>query len=122
VEYAYATENKMAYTKMKNAAGKTVSPNIESFQAAAANADFTTVQDFYLILTNQKGENSWPITGSTWSLQRKDASKETNQGVTQFLSFCLTSGQEQAKNLDYVPLPENTVAKIKDYWKSQLGI
>ena len=122
VEYAYAIENKLTYTQMKNADGKVVQPSLESFQAAASNADFTKVQDFYLILTNQPGEKSWPITAGTYMLMRKDAPKETNQDAVKFMEWCLTKGQDQAKSLDYVPLPDATVQKIKSYWKTELGI
>ncbi|HZD88652.1 MAG TPA: phosphate ABC transporter substrate-binding protein PstS, partial [Pseudolabrys sp.] len=38
VEYAYALQNKLTYTKMMNKAGKVVSPTASAFQAAAANA------------------------------------------------------------------------------------
>ena len=72
VEYAYAKQSNMVYTDMINAAGQRVKPTMEAFQAAAANADFSKVQDFYLVLTNQPGATSWPITAATWVLMRTD--------------------------------------------------
>jgi phosphate transport system substrate-binding protein len=122
VEYAYAKQNKMAYTRMKNMDGKTVKPDLKSFQAAAANADYGKSQDFYLILTNQPGAESWPITASTWLLMRKDTAKAENENVLKFCSWFLDHGQSYAEKLDYVPLPKSTVAQIKKYWKSELGI
>jgi len=44
VEYAYAKQNRMTYTAMVNKAGAIVQPNMESFQAAASNADWAKAQ------------------------------------------------------------------------------
>ncbi|MHB1202861.1 MAG: phosphate ABC transporter substrate-binding protein PstS [Acidithiobacillus sp.] len=123
VEFAYAMENHMAYGRMLNADGKVVEPDMASFQAAAGNADFGKVQDFYLILTNQPGARSWPISAATYILMRKDASKEENAKVLQFARWFLTDNEAQAeaKGLDYVPLPSSTVHQIEAYWKAKLG-
>ncbi|HET7176749.1 MAG TPA: phosphate ABC transporter substrate-binding protein PstS [Gammaproteobacteria bacterium] len=122
VEYAYALQNKMTYTKMVNHEGKTVAPELKTFQAAAANADFGKVQDFYLILTDQPGAESWPITAATYMLMRKDYPKAQNGDVLKFFNWFLTKGQDAAQKLDYVPLPESTVKQIQAYWDKQLGI
>jgi len=116
VEYAYVMENKLTFTKMKNKAGKTIEPAMEAFSAAAANADFGKAQDFYLILTDQPGDKSWPITAATYMLMRKDYPAEQNQPVLAFLDWCLKNGQEQAKALDYVPLPPSVVQQIEQSW------
>ena len=71
VEYAYAKQNKMAFTTLTNKAGKTVAPNAESFQAAAASADWVHSDSYYVILTDQEGAKSWPITGSSFILVYK---------------------------------------------------
>src|SRR5215813_14499384 len=63
VEFAYAKQNNLTFTKMVNHDGKVVTPSIEAFQAAAAKADWANAKDYYLILTNQAGDASWPITG-----------------------------------------------------------
>ena len=122
VEFAYALQNKMTYTKLVNLDGKTVDPELKSFQAASANADFSKVDGFYLILTNQPGADSWPITGATWVLMRTDGAKDQNQAVAKFFSWCLTKGQKQAQDLQYVPLTAKTYGLIEAYWKSKLGI
>jgi len=122
VEYAYAKQNHMTYTRMKNMAGKTVKPDLKTFQAAAANANYGAAQDFYLILTNQPGAESWPITASTWLLMRKDTARAQNEKVLKFASWFLDHGQSYAEKLDYVPLPKSTVGQIKQYWKAELGI
>jgi len=124
VEYAYAIENKMTYTSMVNADGKTVAPSLGSFQAASSNADFSKTKDFYLVLANQSGEKSWPITAFTYMLMRRDASKDDNQAVLSFMNWFLNDdgAQAAAKQLEYVPLPAETVSLIKEYWKSEFGI
>ncbi len=122
VEYAYILENKLAYARMINSAGKTVSPSLKGFQAAAANVDFTKAKDFYVILTNQPGDDTWPISGCTWQILRKDAPKATNESVTKFFDWGFEKGQKMATDIAFGPLPPSTVAAIKAYWKANLGI
>lgn len=122
VEFAYAMQNNMTYVDMINADGKHVAPTMAAFQAAASHADFTTVQDFYLILTNQPGPASWPIMGSTWVLLRTDAEQAKNTAVVKFLDWALKSGQPQAEKLDYVPIPAATAKQIEAMWKTSLHV
>jgi phosphate transport system substrate-binding protein len=119
VEYAYVKQNNMTYTKMVNQAGTTLEPNMAAFQAAASNADFTKVQDFYLILTDQPGAQSWPITAATYMLMRRDAPATKNGAVLKFMTWAMTKGQDEAKALDYVPLPDGVVKQIEDAWRKQ---
>jgi len=121
VEYAYVMENKLVYTDMVNKAGKRLAPTMGAFQAAAANADFSKVKDFYLILTDQPGAKSWPITAATYMLLRKDSAADQNHLVLKFLDWCLKKGQAQAKALDYVPLPNDVIKQIEAHWAKELG-
>jgi phosphate transport system substrate-binding protein len=121
VEYAYVIQNHLTYADMINQAGKRVTPTIETFQAAVANADFGSVQDFYLILTDQPGEKSWPITAATYILLRKDNPAEENAKVIKFLHWALTDGQAEAKELGYVPLPASVIKLIEAHWSKSLG-
>jgi phosphate transport system substrate-binding protein len=121
VEYAYVIENHLTYTDMMNKASKQVAPSMEAFQAAAANADFSKVQNFYLILTNQPGDKSWPITAATYMLLRKDAPAGQNHEALSFLHWALRNGQAQAQALDYVPLPDNVITQIESTWSQALG-
>ena len=121
VEYAYVIENKLVYTDMINKAGKRLAPTMGAFQAAAANADFSKVKDFYLILTDQPGAKSWPITAATYMLLRKDSPAGQNHLVLTFLDWCLKKGQAQAKALDYVPLPDDVIKQIEAHWAKELG-
>ena len=120
VEYAYAKQNDMIYMDMINKAGKRVVPTMEAFQAAAGNADFTGTQDFYLILTDQPGDASWPITAATYMLMRSDYAATRNKPVLQFLDWCLKNGQADAQKLDYVPFPESVVKSIEASWATTL--
>jgi phosphate transport system substrate-binding protein len=122
VEYAYILENKLAYTRMINSAGKVVSPSLKGFQAAAGHVDFTKAKDFYVILTNQPGNDTWPISGCTWQILRKDAPKATNENVTKFFDWGFEKGQKMATDIAFGPLPPSTVDAIKAYWKTNLGI
>lgn len=122
VEYAYILQNHMSYARMINQAGRVVAPSLVGFQAAAANVDFTKSPDFYVILTDQPGEESWPISGCTWQILRTDAPKATNEAVTSFFLWGFEHGQEMAKSIAFGPLPQSTVDAIKAYWKQNLGI
>ena len=122
VEYAYAMQSKLVYTDMINAAGKRVKPSMEAFQAAASNADFSKVQDFYEILTNQAGAASWPITAATYMLMRADYPADKNKSVLKFLDWALKNGQDDAKKLDYVPMPDSVVKQIEASWAKTLKV
>lgn len=121
VEFAYAMQNKLTYMDMKNAADKRVKPTMKAFQAAASHADFTKTKNFYLILTNQQGATTWPITAATYMLMRPDYPASQNHKVLQFLDWALKHGQSDAEKLDYVPLPQSVVKQIETSWKAQLG-
>jgi phosphate transport system substrate-binding protein len=120
VEYAYAMENHLVYMDMINGAKKRVAPTMEAFQAAADQADFTKVKNFYLILTDQPGDKTWPITAATYMLLRKDTEAAQNATALKFLDWCLRSGQKQAEALDYVPLPESVIKQIEASWTAEL--
>ena len=122
VEYAYAKQAKMIYTDMINAGGKRVHPTMEAFQTAASNADFSKIQDFYEILTNQPGAQSWPITAATYMLMRNDYPAAKNKAILQFLDYALRDGAGDAKNLDYVPFPASVVKSIEASWGKTLHV
>ncbi len=122
VEYAYIMQNKLSYARMVNKAGKTVSPSLKGFQAAAGHVDFTKAKDFYVILTDQPGADTWPISGCTWQILRKSAPKATNEQVTKFFLWGFEKGQKMARDIAFGPLPPSTIDAIKAYWKTNLGI
>jgi phosphate transport system substrate-binding protein len=120
VEYAYALQNKLAYTLLQNKAGQFVKPSSESFQAAAANADWAKAPGFYLLLTNQPGAASWPITGATFILFYKQQDKPEIAGeVLKFFDWAYHNGQQMAEQLDYVPMPAKVVELVERTWASE---
>lgn len=121
VEYAYAKQNKLTYTSMVNQAGKTVEPTMETFQAAAANADWTHAPGYYLILTNQPGDKSWPIVASTFILMHKvPTDKAASAEAVKFFGWAFDKGGKLAEELDYIPMPKEVVDLIKKTWSADI--
>ncbi len=121
VEFAYALQNNMAYVLLKNRAGNYVKPAIETFQAAAANADWEHAPGFYLVLTNQPGKNTWPITGASFILMHKeqpDAAKA--RAILDFFHWCYRHGKNDAVKLHYVPLPDKVITAVERMWASEI--
>jgi phosphate transport system substrate-binding protein len=122
VEYAYAKQNKLTYALLRNKDGEFVSPASAAFRAAAANADWSKTQDFYLLLTNQPGKESWPITGATFILLHKQQTKpEVAREVINFFDWAYLNGGKLADDLDYVPMPENVVKLVEQSWQQIKG-
>ena len=116
VEYAYVLQNKMAFAQLQNAAGKFVSPSAESFQAAAASADWKNAKDFFLVMTDAPGAEAYPITATTFVLMhRQPKDKARSDAALSFFRWALKDGQGQAQKLDYVPLPADLVGQIESY-------
>jgi phosphate transport system substrate-binding protein len=121
VEDAYAKQNKMTYTKMVNKAGKTVSPETKTFQAAAANADWKSQPSFAVILANQPGDDSWPMTAATWILVYKQPQNPAATAeALKFFAWAYKNGSKMAEELNYVPMPENVVAEIEKMWSADI--
>jgi phosphate transport system substrate-binding protein len=116
VEYAYVLQNKMAYTVVQNSSGKFIAPNARSFAAAASHANWANAKDFYLVMTNAPGADSYPVTATTFVLMYKQPkNKDGSDSAKKFFGWALTKGQPQAASLDYVPLPAPLVSRIKSY-------
>ncbi len=123
VELAYAIQNDMSYASLQNAAGNWVTPSLESFQAAAATADWTSAQDFNLVITNAPGPDAWPITAANFILMHKDpADPQRAANAMDFFRWALENGQAQAEELHYVPLPPELVGQIESYWEAEFNI
>ena len=121
VEYAYAKQNNLTVTKMMNKDGKTVAPTLEAFQAAAANADWKSQPGYGVILANQPGEKSWPMTAATWILVYKKPSDPAATGeALKFFAWAYKNGAQMAEALDYVPMPTKVVSDVEKYWKSEI--
>ena len=123
VEYAYAVQKKLTYGLVQNKAGKFVNPGASSFRAAAASADWASVKDFYLIMTDAPGEESYPVMATSFILMHKAPRDPARaKSALQFFRWALEKGQAQASSLDYVPLPESLVGQIEAYWKAQFDV
>jgi phosphate transport system substrate-binding protein len=113
VEFAYAKQNGLAYTKMVNASGKTVTPSLASFQAGAVSADWNSEPGFAVILSNPAGATAWPMTASTWILMYREAQDaEASAIAVKFFKWAYASGDKMAMDLDYVPMPDSVVNSI----------
>jgi len=121
VEFAYAKQNKMANVLLINQAHQAVSPSAASFQAAAANADWSHADSYYLILTDQAGANSWPITGASFILVYANPPDPVATGeALKFFGWAYKNGTQMAATLDYVPLPAALIAQVQNTWKTSV--
>lgn len=122
VEYAYAKQNNLTYTRLVNGAGKTVQASVAAFQAAAANADWAGTPGYRVILTNQKGDTAWPITAATFILMHKQpADKTAATEALKFFDWAFAKGDRMAEELDYIPMPENVKAMIRATWAKEIA-
>jgi len=121
VEYAYAKQNKLTHTKMVNKAGKTVEPSSATFQAAAANADWKSQPGYGVILANQPGDQTWPMTAATWILIYKKPQDAAAAGeALKFFAWSYAKGDKMAEDLDYVPMPAKVVTDIEKMWSTEI--
>ena len=122
VEYAYALHYNMTFGLVQNKAGRFVSPNAVSFQAAAVGVDWDKTKDFYLVMTDAEGEGAYPITATTFILMyKKPKDAQRSKAALEFFKWALEQGQKQAGEPDYVPLPVSLVKQIEAYWKANVG-
>ena len=121
VELSYALQQKLTFSRLKNADGNYVNPSDETFSAAAAAAEWGKTQDFHLVMTNAPGANSWPITATNFILMYKTPKNATGaKNAKDFFRWVYANGDAQAKSLDYVPLPDALVQQIEAYWATHM--
>jgi phosphate transport system substrate-binding protein len=121
VELSYALQNRIAYSRLKNAAGNYVNPSDETFQAAAASADWKNARDFDLVMTNAGGENAWPIAATNFILMYKQPKNAASaKAAREFFRWAYANGDAQASALGYVPLPDALVQQIEAYWAQNM--
>ena len=121
VELAYALQNKMVYTNMVNKDGKVVQPGGFSVQAAAANADWSAVPGYGVILANEPGTASWPMTAATFILVPKQpADAAAAAEALKFFAWAYAKGTDMADALDYVPMPKNVIEQVEKVWASEI--
>ncbi len=121
VEFAYAVQNKLPTASLQNRAQVYVTPSIEAFQAAAANADWAHAPGFAMVLTDQPGRGTWPITGASFILlQRQQTDCRKAKAMLRFFKWAFEHGGDTARKLDYVPVPAEVVALVEQQWKRRL--
>jgi phosphate transport system substrate-binding protein len=121
VEYAYAKQNKMSYAALVNSAGKRVEPEIATFQAAASNADWAGTPGYAVILTNEPGPESWPITGASFILMHeKPQDPGAAKAALSFFDWAYRNGDQMAEELDYVPMPERVKELVRATWSKDI--
>ncbi|TFW31311.1 phosphate ABC transporter substrate-binding protein PstS [Massilia horti] len=121
VEWAFAKKSKMTHTQLKNKDGNFLQPDDDVFKAAAAGAEWTKTPGFAVVLTDQAGKSSWPITGISYILMHKaQADGAKGREVLKFFDWSFKNGQTAATELDYVPLPSSVVSLVQGAWKAQL--
>jgi len=118
IDYADAKNNNIAMATVENRAGNYVKPELKTFQAAAAKANLNPKKDFYSVIADPKGADSYPIVAATFILVPTEK-PEMNKKVTAFFNWSYKNGQELAKSLGYVPLPQALTTKIKAYWEEK---
>jgi len=121
VELAYALQNKLNHTQLKNKEGQFVTPSLESFAEAAEGADWKGTPGYGVILTNQAGKNAWPIAGATFILVHKNPENCSNsKAVLDFFDWSYQNGAEMARNLDYVPIPKSVYKVMEQGWTNDI--
>ena len=122
VEYAYAKQNHMTYALMQNKQGAFVPPDANNFAAAASHGDWSKAPGFYLLLLDQPGPASWPITGATFILMHTQQSNaDTGASVLKFFDWDYKNGDAAAAGLDYVTLPAPVKALVRKSWNQIKG-
>ena len=121
VEWAYAKKNRMQHTQLQNKDGVFLQPSDDAFKAAAAGANWAGTPGFAVVLTNQAGKASWPITGASYILMHKtQPNAATAKEVLKFFDWAYKNGGAAAAELDYVPMPDNVTKLVQDAWRANL--
>lgn len=121
VEYAYAKQNQLSWTQLQNRDGQFVQPSQQAFAAAAANADWDSAPGMGVVLNNEPGAESWPVTAATFILMHAQAADaERAREVLAFFDWAYRKGADMARELDYVPLPDEVTAKVRQVWTDRI--
>ncbi len=121
VEYTYAVQSGLVPVQLQNADGQFVKASMETFQAAAAHADWAHSPGFYVILTQQPGEDAWPITGASFILMHRNQENcDKAREILKFFDWAYHEGATVARQLHYVPVPEEVVTLVEDRWHQEI--
>lgn len=121
VEYAYAKQNRLAHVLLQNKAGNFIAPSLDSFKMAAISAQWNNELHFAEILTDEAGAQSWPISGATFILMQKtQVDPKKAKAILAFFDWAYHHAQTMTAELDYVPLPENAITLVEEYWAAHI--
>jgi phosphate transport system substrate-binding protein len=121
VEYAFVKKNHLKFAQLKNHDGYFVAPDDATFKAAANGAEWNKIPGYGVILTNQPGKASWPVTGASFILMQKSQSNaEKAKAMLKFFDWAYKNGGALAAELDYVPMPPDVVAMVEHSWKTEI--
>jgi phosphate transport system substrate-binding protein len=121
VENAYATQNHLITTQLRNKAGKFIEPTMASFSAAASNGDWTHAQNYAVNLIDQPGDSSWPIVSATFIELPKDPKDPARSaGVMKFFDWAYKNGDSIATGLEYIPLPDAVKTSVRNAWHAEV--
>lgn len=116
VDYGYAFNHSLTYTQLKNQSGAFVAPSPQSL-AAAVSIDWEN-SAFSEILTEERSQGAWPITGATFALIRKVPEKpEQAREILKFFTWAFKEGGKSATESNYVPLADSTTKAVIALWQ-----
>jgi phosphate transport system substrate-binding protein len=122
VDYTHALRSKLAYGLVQNRAGKFVLPGVKTFESAAASADWASAQDFYAVITDPPGEDSYPLAATSFALMYRTPKVPTRtKAALDFFRWAFRDGQKLASDLGFAALPPNVSSQIEGYWKAQFA-
>jgi len=112
IEYGFAKLTNTPAALLENKTGNFVASGSEAGAAALASAELDDrLRGF---ITDPEGEESYPIITFSWMLfYETGQAPEKVDAIKQMVEYGLTTGQEMAESLGYVPLPEPVIEKVR---------
>ena len=104
VELAYVVSTNMTQAFLKNKNGKFVQASVAGATAAAAQSSNVSPTNFSI--TDEPGDDTYPIAGFSWLIVKTSYS-DANKGkaIAYLFKWLVTDGQAVGSSLQYAPLP-----------------
>jgi len=110
VDFASARYAGLRMAALENRQGRFVRPSSEAGTAALASVELP--ENLRLFVPDPPGGESYPIATLTWVLLRRTYDDPRRaEALRALFRWCLTSGQQRAAELGYLPLPPGVAAK-----------
>jgi phosphate transport system substrate-binding protein len=111
---SFARAKRLKMAAIANDAGIFTLPSLESTTAAAASAAQHMPDDLRLGLVEGRSDDSYPITGFTYILVRRDQEDLAKaEALAEFIRWGLRSGQSYGPFLGYARLPAEVIEKAE---------